>query len=282
MFYIETEIGIVEVQVGQNVADDLGILKYEPPIPTQMAGQVTAIGQQYLVKYDIENFKKFPDILDDGEEVYITEKLHGTCAIYGWAADLNHDELTEGTTVETRKNLFATSKGMGAQGLVMKDNEVNAGNLYLKAGKEKIFFSLLILVIALQNQGFTPKVVLLIGEIYGKGVQDLQYGAQTPEFRAFDIWVDNGDWSGYVSAPKFFELVEAYFIPTVPLLYKGPFSVEKINELRDGKTTVGGGNIREGVVIKPQMERNCDEIGRVVLKHISDKYLLRKNPTEFN
>ena len=39
---------------------------------------------------------------------------------------------------------------------------------------------------------------------------------------------------------------------------------------------------REGVVIRPHDERRHDIIGRVILKSVSDAYLLRKNGTEHN
>jgi hypothetical protein len=39
---------------------------------------------------------------------------------------------------------------------------------------------------------------------------------------------------------------------------------------------VGGGHIREGVVVKPTIERTDPKIGRVVLKYLNDDYLLQK------
>lgn len=41
-------------------------------------------------------------------------------------------------------------------------------------------------------------------------------------------------------------------------------------------------NIREGIVIKPCKERGNSELGRVILKSVSEGYLLRKGGTEFN
>ena len=41
--------------------------------------------------------------------------------------------------------------------------------------------------------------------------------------------------------------------------------------------------MREGIVITPltEMDAHCTG-GRVILKHVGDQYLLRKNATEFN
>ncbi len=59
---------------------------------------------------------------------------------------------------------------------------------------------------------------------------------------------------------------------------------ETVEQLTNGKEAVSGeeANIREGVVIRPTEERRELELGRVILKSVSEKYLLRKNATEFN
>jgi hypothetical protein len=73
----EDNVGtLLPVVEGQDVTKALGIVKWSPPIPVHMAGEVfNASG--YTVKYDIENFRKYPDVLEEGEEVVMTEKLHG-------------------------------------------------------------------------------------------------------------------------------------------------------------------------------------------------------------
>lgn len=65
------------VQEGQNVADVLGITKYEPVIPACMSGEVYNAGKRLTVPFDVENLKKYPDVFVDGEEVVMTEKIHG-------------------------------------------------------------------------------------------------------------------------------------------------------------------------------------------------------------
>jgi RNA ligase (TIGR02306 family) len=49
-----------EFAVGDDVAGLLGIVKYEPPIPVGMAGEVYNAGSSLTVDYDIENLKKYP------------------------------------------------------------------------------------------------------------------------------------------------------------------------------------------------------------------------------
>ena len=126
--------------------------------------------------------------------------------------------------------------------------------------------------------------IYLLGEIYGKGVQDLTYGTTEPEFRLFDIYVGEPGKGRYLDYDEKVRVCTDYNIPMVPLIYRGPFSKDKILEWTDGKETVSGRklHIREGVVIRPVKERNDSKLGRVMLKSVSTDYLFRKNATEFN
>ena len=75
---------------------------------------------------------------------------------------------------------------------------------------------------------------------------------------------------------------EGLNISRVPVLYRGPYSYDIVKQLTDGKSTYDKNQIREGVVITPLIEREDAEIGRVILKSVSEDYKLRKNGTEFN
>ena len=120
--------------------------------------------------------------------------------------------------------------------------------------------------------------VILYGEIYGDGVQDLKYGQEKGHklFRAFDMIM--GDQ--FVSYDSFVEICEKFDIPTVPELWRGAWLPELLEELTGGKSQIAQNQIREGIVIKPTTERWNDNVGRVILKCISDEYLVRKDGTE--
>jgi RNA ligase (TIGR02306 family) len=117
--------------------------------------------------------------------------------------------------------------------------------------------------------------VILYGEVFGRSVQSLSYGFEKGKlgYRAFDLSL-NGK---YVNDDEFRRHCERFGVPTVPVLYRGPFSLEKINALADGKTTIDGADhIREGCVVKPIVERTDPKIGRVILKFIGTEYQLSK------
>jgi len=122
--------------------------------------------------------------------------------------------------------------------------------------------------------------VIVYCEIFGPKIQDLHYGATQKDYRVFDISV-NGiymNWNDVINHCKRFN------IPTVPELYRGPFSEKVLMEYTDGPTTMcspeqaGKFKGREGVVVKPLKERHSDILnGRCILKSISAEYLGRKN-----
>jgi RNA ligase (TIGR02306 family) len=134
-----------------------------------------------------------------------------------------------------------------------------------------------------------PFAVNLYGEVYGSGIQDLNYGLKgTIDFAAFDVMVEDGFGARrYLNIDEARSLVEGSGLRFVPELYRGPYDLEVIWELASGKEQVSGQelHLREGVVVKPVTERYDSTpggVGRVVLKFVSDDYLLRKgNVTEF-
>jgi len=72
---------------GQDVAELLGITKYESPEPKYSCGggqqQKKRKSNPLFDKYtDIDNINNFNSILQEGEEVVITEKIHGCNARY--------------------------------------------------------------------------------------------------------------------------------------------------------------------------------------------------------
>ena len=67
----------------------------------------------------------------------------------------------------------------------------------------------------------------------------------------------------------------------MPEVWRGEYSREAVTAHVSGPTIAGNGaHFREGVVIRPLVERRDDRLGRVILKIVSEEYLLRKGGTE--
>ena len=276
---MDTQNGSYPVMQGEDVAEKLGIQKYIPQPPVHMAGQI-AKGDyyKYAVKYEPENTKKRNKLIADGTPVVMTEKIHGTFCVCAFIPDAI--SMREGLS----HGVLISSKGLFKNGHILDtDSEENReNNLYIKT---------------IINTGLIQKFVnhpdlieaeypiYFFGEIYGKGVQDLTYGAQEPKFRLFDIASRNHDGELiYFDYEIFLTLAAELDMQVAPIIYSGPFSKEKMLEATSGKEMVSGQQLhmREGVVVKPIIEQRDNLYGRVIVKSISDEYLLRKNGTEYN
>jgi len=266
-----------EWQRGADVAEVLGITKWEPPIPAHLSGEVFAAGSDRTLRYDIENQKKFPHVLEDGEPVVFTEKLHGT-----WMqAALMPKQMAH----PDEGRLIVSSKGLASRGLAMKyDAEANKTNLYVRVARHYTMENRISFAFGrVLKDELDPCPVFVLGEVYGNGVQDLTYGAKTDKdvdigFRIFDIYVGKPDQGRYLNDDELDGACERLSIPRVPVLYRGPFSRAVMQEYTDGYETITGHDvhIREGIVMRPQTERRNEEVGRVQLKSVSGDYLTRK------
>jgi hypothetical protein len=80
-------------------------------------------------------------------------------------------------------------------------------------------------------------------------------------------------------------LAEQLELPIVPILYVGSHDIEMIGSFNNADSVLTPGQLMEGVVITPKKERTGDfggTIKRLCLKSISERYLLRKEGTEYH
>lgn len=245
-------------KLGDDLTETLRVTRWEPPITSALVGgdQVREPGnfQKYT---SIENQKNFPNVFDSNDMVRVTEKLHGTNCRFGFV----NDGLEAGLSYIVGTHKTARNK--------------DGNNIYSRISRElKIEENLAVLV-----QKENPKIHFIVfGEIFGYGVQDLHYGCEKNKqsFRIFDVLVDHR----YQTWEKVCEVATALGVATVPLLYRGGFDPSLLIQLRDGATTLGHGHVREGVVVTAEPETTHPEIGRKIIKYISDDYLLRKGATD--
>ncbi|KVH64447.1 hypothetical protein WS89_03965 [Burkholderia sp. MSMB1072] len=256
---------------GEDVAELLGVTKYEPVVPAHMAGKALGANLDITHKYDFDNLKKTPNLFEDGEPVVITEKIHGTLLqVAVVPSSMSDEKFYKGRVV-------ITSKGLGGRGVILDHND--EANVYAQAVKKHSLLDKALEVLGpVADDGNVP--VLMFGEVFGTGIQDLGYGS-TLEFRAFDICMGVREKAVFADAESFENFCETMDVMSVPVLYIGPYSREVVLKHTDGNTTIGGAHIREGVVVKSQTEARHRRYGRKIAKSVSEAYLLRKNATEF-
>lgn len=261
---------------GDDVTDVLGVTKHEPPVPLTMAGEVWSAGLHRTLSYDIPRLDGVEGcVLRTGEPVVITEKIHGTWCLVGW--------MPPHLASPDQGRLVVASKGVSSKGLAFRrDVSPEQRNVYLRTVDALGLEQRLARVF-----GHADVPVFVLGEVFGSGVQDLHYGqtARTgapPGFRAFDVRVGARGTGHWLDDLALETTLAALGLPRVPVLYRGPFDGDVLAELTQGTETVSGQglHVREGVVVRPIIERVDARVGRVQYKSISTDYLLRRGGTE--
>jgi RNA ligase (TIGR02306 family) len=272
-----------DAEEGSDLSEFLSVIKYEPIVPVSMQARVAGGDLDATIGYDFDNLKKHPHLFSTEQEVVVTEKLHGTLLQVG----LIPRSIWEGKSWADKCPDFGdykgvvTSKGQGAKGLLIDPSDQD--NLYVKTVMKAGLWQSLHASAQLMFQGDYTPPLFLFGEIVGIGVQDLGYGFPQPEFRAFDMYVGTRTAGQYVSFDTFQEQCSGHAISMVPLLYRGPFDMDKVLQLTNGNTVVlvdgmPVKQIREGVVVRDvrSSEHRHKSLGRYIAKSVSEAYLLRK------
>lgn len=249
-----------------DVADQLGITKWVPEVPTSFNGNVQVCDtiQSYT---DINNIKDVDAPFVNNDMVVLTEKIHGTCAIYHLDAD---------------NNFFVSSKGLAKKNFVIEEDEKNiywmlarAHNIRTRIGIIKNHLPWYSYNIACRRIPVT-----IYGEIFGKGVQDLTYGIEDKAFRMFDIKIGHE----YLSFGATHRLGDIVGLPVVPHMHVCTWAEAKEYPLT-GNSDVYPTQMREGIVVREHSASfaapHTSFTKRKIYKMINPDYLLRKGGTEY-
>ena len=235
-----------ELFEGLDVSFPLGIVKYEAPVPAQLAGEVKGMFPGWIQKTDQERVQNLKEELDywlREQHVWeITEKLDGSSM-----------------TVYLRDGEF----GVCSRNLELKPSETNS--LWKVAVRNDLELKL----------RRANRNLALQGELIGEGIQGNPYKQKGQEFFLFDIY--DIDTSKYFTPAERKAFVEEHDIKHVPVLAFGAEladtlgvnSIDGILRFAEGKSVMGMiGCEREGVVFKSKAMQ-CS------FKAISNKFLLK-------
>jgi len=254
-------------EIGDDVAELLGVTHYEPPTMDEIEGGRKHAGDDvasppagvYAPMYDVESVYKYANLFESGELVYVSEKLDGQNARFVASVGGNESyvERSESGRVQT-----CTNVDMHA-GSRKEWKKKEGGSNWWRVQDQNPW---------IPKWCFDNQEQVLYGENFG-WVGELKYGSKQGQlwFRAFDILVG----SEWMDAEPF----RAAFHPNerVPDLGIMPFDFEKLQKLADGPSLILGANhMREGIVIKPLKERRHYKLGRVMVKMVSNAYLEKK------
>lgn len=232
-----------EIVEGLEVTEILGVSKYEPPMPANLAGIAKGPFPSWFPKTDETRVQVLQERLDTfhGTACYLAEKLDGSSATYYW-----------------RDGEF----GFCSRNLELLPDPKNS--LWKFAEQSKLPEKLAAL----------GQDIALQGEIIGEGIQGNKYGLKGQTvyfFNAFDIQNYR-----YLDFQEFQDLLEQLGLKSVPILNKSYALSNNISELVQlsvGKSVFKPVR-REGLVIRPLQEER-DATGRVSFKVINPEFLLK-------
>jgi hypothetical protein len=211
---------MIELSLGQDVTEVLGIIKYEPPIPAELAGKVKGQFPSYIFKTDEERIQNLS--LEYKElkkhKFYVTEKLDGSSSTFYF-----------------KDGEF----GVCSRNLELLETE---GNTFWRVARE----------LDLENK--LKRVtynVSIQGELIGEGIQGNPYKIKGQTIRFFNGF--NIDTQEYLDFKGFEHLIDMLELETVPILDENftlPETIDELLKYADDKSKLNSDFNREGVVIR--------------------------------
>jgi RNA ligase (TIGR02306 family) len=237
----ESHIDSELIDVGLDVTELLGIQKYEPPIPAELAGKVKGLFPSFLRKTDeerIQNLKtEYEEWKASGKTFYVTEKLDGSSATFYIKDDVFGVCSRNLELLETEGNTFWKV----ARGLDLENKMREFGGDFS-----------------------------LQGELIGEGIQGNPYKLKEQTVKFFNAFSINKD--AYLPLGVFKFLLNHLGLESVPILDENftlPQSVDELLHYADTKSVLNSQFDREGVVIR-SIDRS------ISFKVISNKFLLKE------
>lgn len=228
------------IEYGIDVSEILGITKYEPPIPAQLAGKVKGRFPSFITKTDEERVqnipKKYEQFVSSDDKFYATEKLDGSSSTFYY-----------------NDGIF----GVCSRNLELIESP---GNTFWNVARE------LNLEEKLKSVG---KNICLQGELIGEGIQQNRYSIKGQTVRFFNaIDIDSGT---KYDLNSFKELMTSLELTSVPIIegFVLPNSLSEIIQYADGVSELNSNVYREGVVVR-------DFSNKISFKVISNKFLLNE------
>lgn len=236
-----------EIAEDMDVTDILGVTKFEPPIPANLAGTVKGMFPSFIPKTDETRVQVLEKVLTAhaGTMCYVTEKLDGSSVTF-----------------------------------YMKDGEfgVCSRNLDLEFSEDNSMWKFAVVNKVEDKLRALNRNIALQGEIIGEGIQKNKYksrGQSIYFFNVFDI-----DAYSYFSLKETRTLLAELELNMVPVLdekYILESSVDALIAKSKLKSVLNADTIAEGIVIRPVEEKIDKQVmqGRISFKAINPDFLIK-------
>jgi RNA ligase (TIGR02306 family) len=230
-----------------DVTEALGIVKYEPPLPAQIAGDAKGHFPGFIPRTDETRVQVLEGVLarQRGVTLYASEKLDGTsmtCYLrdgeFGVCSRNLELRETPGNT------LWAVARRLDVEGKLRR----LGGNVAVQ------------------------------GEFVGEGVQKNRLGLKGVHFFAFSLFdIDRYaffDYAPFMATMRDLDLETAPVVTDRFVLTEAT-GVAEIVTFATGRSALNDRAWREGLVFRPLVEMIDPELGRLSFKAINPEYLLK-------
>lgn len=223
----------------------------------------------FPVFYKMPNIRNEPDTFTTGEEVYISEKIHGTNTRFGYLLNPNtkkyqlyvgsHNQVFKNPLIKEKVSLWQKIKQIFTKKKKPVRNNIYWNVIYKLFGDGSVL----------------PKDVCFFGEIFGYGIQDLTYERKSPVIRIFASFY-KGEYEPFKTTVERIHTIsssielngEFFVVPYHKMTFT---NIDDMQQYAEAPSELTDKNIREGIVI-----RNATGQFKMA-KLLSYKYLERKN-----
>lgn len=248
------------IEEGVDVTELLGVVKYEPPIPAELAGKVKGSFPSFLRKTDEERVqnlvKEYAQWKEQDLDFYVTEKLDGSSATYYYK---------DGVFGVCSRNLELAEPEEFVEGMVMCADGIE------RPRQQNSFWKVALEIGLKEKLEAYGRNIAIQGELIGEGIQGNPYkikGQTVRFFNLFDI-----DAQEYAGLPMFLATMQHDLkLETVPILEMSanlPDTIDELLAYADAKSVLNPDFDREGVVLR-SMDR------KISFKAISNKFLMNE------
>lgn len=223
-----------EYKVEDDISEDLGVIKYEPPLPAELVGKAKGFFPGFLPKTDEERIQNMSGVLS---AFYVTEKLDGTS-----------------TSFFKKDGVF----GVCSRNLELAESDTTQWRLAKQYGlPEKL-----------------PDGMAIQCELIGEGIQKNPLMQKGQDIYCFNVYnIEKGVYLDYGNFKYFCESLGIKTVPIIDDNFMLPKTVDEMLTYAEGKSLLNPDKEREGVVVRPKYEMQYHG-ARFSFKAISNKYLL--------
>lgn len=193
-----------------DISDNLGVLKYEQPIPSQLAGKVKGFFPSFIPRTDEERIQNMDGVLSG---FYVTEKLDGSSVTY--------------------------FKKEGVLRVCSRNLELSEGeNTHWRLGRE------------MELESKIPEGIALQGELVGFGIQGNPYNLQTHKVYFYNAYnITSGEYLNFYEFKNLITALGLQTVPIIDEHFPLPNNVDAMLSYAEGKSALFDTE-REGVVVR--------------------------------